>query len=255
MYKKTIIAIIVLIAFAGCKQSSSPSATKGTGPIPFVSGSWVGSNYAATFQICKVVTNYADSTSSSGEQALVSLWDSSTSVPIAGGTVDINSTALPQVNHSFDGGGINYELSTAASQTVPMVFDGSQLVFSVSGSSSFAALADTLNFVNKEMSITVPGIGDTVSKGAGFALAWSHVASSPNTVVIQIIGDSSYSENVVSDNGAFTITSAMLTGFSSGNNIEVVATRITYLDKTAPDGRNYAMASFSRVCNFYPLKP
>ncbi len=69
------------------------------------------------------------------------------------------------------------------------------------------------------------------------------------------MGDSSYSEQVVPDNGSFTITSAMIAGFSSGYDLQAIVTRITYVEGADALGRNYAMASYSRMCNFYPVTP
>ena len=254
MLRKSLSLLVCLLGVQACTQSGAPPVPRSK-TIPFTSAAWTAANYSATFQVSKTLTKGLDSATFADEEAAITLWDSGTTV--SGGTVTINGTTVPSVDESSHGGGTYYALSSPLGQTVPIAFDGSKLVFAASGSTQFAALKDSLYYVNKEMAITSPGVADTLSKSAGFTIAWSHNSGSGNTVVIQLIaiGDTAYDEEVVSDNGSFTITPAMLTNFGTKEDLQVMLTRITYIDTTASDGRLYAMASYSREVDHHYLKP
>ena len=256
MNKTTIPAIvIILMVIGGCQHSTTPLSS-GNRVIPFASATWNANNYAATFLIYQEATKGLGTSAFSDSDALVMLWDSGSSVN--GGTVKINSTIVPTVDHTSGGGGINYELSSLSGQIVPMTCNGSQLIFSASGSADFSALADTLDFVNKKMNITAPAIGDSISKSAGFTLSWGYNGGSTNTVVLQLSahGDTAFYETALaSDNGSYSVPPGVLSDFAAGDTLAVSLTRITYLDKTASDGRLYAMASYSRELDYHYLKP
>ena len=254
-----LVAIASMAGTVGCKQDSQPPMSvsntqhKGGG-IPFTEQWGVTGNLAATFQVDNSVTNYADSTSASGAEAVVYLWDSASSVAVSGGTVSINGSAMPTMDHSVDGDGIYYLLNAGNSETVPMVYDGSPLIFSVSGNSNFSALRDTIAYVNRQLTLSSPALYDTLQKSSGFTISWPHNSGSMDTVAIELIGTSYYVTGT-SDNGSFTVTSSMLSGFTTGTLINVAVTRINYKYATDVNGRQYVMACYSTENDEHPLKP
>lgn len=258
--KKLILAagIILAMGTGGCKQNSQPNlsgtAAKHGGPIPFTEG-WSGGNLSATFEIDNCLTHYADSFETDGAVALAYLWDSSSSASVSGGTVALNGTSMPTVDHSADGDGVYYSFNSGAGQTVPMKYDASSLVFSVSGNSNFAALSDSISYVNKKMTLSAPGIADSLSASSGFTISWPHVSGSVDTIAIELHGDTSTYLTSTSNNGSFSVTPAMLSNFGAGTTITVAVTRITYKYATASDGRNYVLACYSCENDEHPLKP
>ena len=252
-------AVCAFFGIAGCKQNTQPGVNSIAkkvqgGGIPFIQGS-SGLNYAGTFQVDNTVGHDVDSFESSASEALVYLWDTSSSVPVSGGTVTVNGTSIPTMDHSADGNGVYYMANSANGQTVPMAYDGSKLIFSVAGNSNWAALKDTISYTNKQMSLSAPGIADTLSASSGFTISWPYNTGSTDTVVVQLIGDTSYYVASTSDNGSYTVTPAMLSGFSTGSTLKVLVTRITYKYATASDGRVYVMGCYSREDDEHPLKP
>jgi|GEM_PF-5478461 len=254
------IVIVSIFGIVSCKQSSQPGTTgtntqhKGGG-IPFTAQWGTTGNLAATFQIDNNITHYPDSTSSSGSESEVYLWDSASSVAVSGGTVTINGTSIPTMDHTADGDGLYYMLNSGNGQTVPMLYNGSQLIFAVSGNSNFAALKDTIAYVNKQVTISSPALYDSLSASAGFTITWPHNSGSTDTMSVELIGDTSYYVKGTPDNGTFSVTPTMLTGFSTGSQISVIVTRITYKYATASDGRQYVMACYSAENDIHGLKP
>ena len=260
--KRILLSFVVMSFFgiAGCKQNSQPSMIGSStqhkgGGIPFTSEWGATGNLAATFQIDNSVTNYADSVSASGAEAVAYLWDSASSVAVSGGTVSINGTTMPTMDHSADGNGIYYLMNSGNSETVPMAYDGSQLIFSVSGNSNFSALTDTIAYVNKQLSLSSPVLYDTLQKSSGFTISWPYNSGSTDTIAIELIDDTSYYVTGTYDNGSFTVTSSMLTGFPTGSLINVAVTRIKYKYATDANGRQYVMACYSSENDEHPLKP
>jgi hypothetical protein len=249
---------ICLLFVMGCKSSTTSPSLVSTitkkGGIPFSVG-WAGTNYAATFQLNNINTNYPDGLSNSSSEAIVYLWDSTSNVSVSGGTVSINSTSVPSIDHSADGGGVYYQLNTGNSQTVPILYNGSSLAFNVAGTVAFPALTDTINYVNRQMALTAPATTDSLSASTGFTISWNHNSGSTNTVVVELIGDTSYYQTTTTNNGSFTVTPTMLTGFSTGSTIEVSVMRMNYKEASDTYGRNYVMANYSTELDYHPLNP
>ncbi len=259
--KRILLSFVVMSFFgiAGCKQNTQPGtnsiAKKGlNGPVPFISGS-TGLNYSGTFQVDNTPGHDIYGYATSASEAIVYLWDTSSSVPVSGGTITVNGTSIPTIDHSADGNGLYYMANSANGQTVPMHYDGSQLIFSVAGNSNWGAFTDTISYVNKQMSLSAPAIGDTLSASSGFSISWSHNSGSTDTIAVQLIDDSSYYVTTTADNGSFTVTPAMLTGFSTGSTISVLVTRITYKYATASDGRVYVMGCTTCEDDDHALNP
>jgi hypothetical protein len=178
--------------------------------------------------------------------AEVDLWDTVDLVPVSGGSVTMNGTALSLINMTSYGGGKYYQLSSALGQTVPFSYSGGQLIFSATGSSSFAALADTFAYVNKDMNITSPSIySPAISKSAGFTLTWGYNSGSTDTIMVNVYDDSSGGIiRMCSDNGSTTFTSTDLASFKTGE-LHISVSRMSYKYATDGSGRQYVMAAYT----------
>ena len=211
---------------------------------------------SSTFETNKETVANPDSSNVVLEHAEVDLWDSTDQGPVNGGTVTMNGTPITPVDYTADSGGYSYILDIAAGQTVPISFSGGPLVFSVSGSSKFVALTDTTTFPNRDMNVTAPGIGATVSKSSGFTINWSNNVGSSQTIVIRVSGDTTGAvQYITTDNGSLTVPSTDLSAFTTGGRCRVSVSRISYKYTTDTYGRTYVMAAWTTSTIYHYMVP
>jgi hypothetical protein len=178
--------------------------------------------------------------------AELDLWDSSDRVSVDGGAITMNGAPLSLVDMTSHNGGKYYELSSALGQTVPFSYSGGQLIFSVSGSASFAALTDTFAYVNRDMNVTSPSeISPALSKSRGFSITWDYSAGSADTIRVTVTDDSAGGViRYCPDNGSTTISASDLASFKTGT-LNISVARYSYKLATDAFGRKYGMAAFT----------
>ncbi len=234
--KKGICLPLILAAIWGCAQTTSPN--------------WYAQNYAATFFVDKWTMTNVDGSSGSDKQVSVTLWNPSSHVPVSGGTVTLNSTVIPFSASSSASNGFDYQLDQAAGQSVPISLNGSPLVISVSGSSQFSALTDSIAFPNQDIIVTAPAVGRTISKSSDLTIKWDYIPGSSDSITISVFVavDSIPFGNAVgsftiADNGSFTVPASTFSSFNTGDGVTISVKR--YDEKYGEDllGRRYIMES------------
>lgn len=176
--------------------------------------------------------------------AEVFLFHPDSAASIDGGTVSYNGVTLTRRDHSPDG--VYYANSTNASQAVPLSWSSSSNVFSVSGSTAFAALADTIASPGAEVSVSAPTVTDSLSKAAGFSVSWNNGGAIGDTIVISVDDGSNGFNVITADDGSEFISSSMLSALVANHALRVTVTRVRY--EISTDGqRSWCIAAYSTV--------
>jgi hypothetical protein len=248
--KKGMFLPIALTVVWGCAQSTSPN--------------WYQQNIAASFFVDKWRMTAVDGTTASDKQVNVSFGNPDIHLPVSGGTVTMNSTMIPYSSISNDSIGYTYQLDSAAGQSVPILFNGSPLVFSVSGSSQFAALTDSITFPNEDMNVTAPAVGAKISKSSDLTVRWDYVPGGVDSItLIVFVADDSDSVPLgnevafftIGDNGSLTVPASTFSSFPAGEGLTISVKRYNEKYGVDPLGRRYLMESSTVSYINYLLVP
>jgi hypothetical protein len=219
----------------GCAQSVSIN-----GPAPINGGA---------FNVYKSVVTDTNGIPFFDEEAIVSLYDSG--ILVSGGAVTIDSMVIPPWGNTI----VSYQLDSASGQSVPILLNGAQVVFSVSGSSQYPPLRDSVTFPNRDMKVTAPTAGATVSKSAGFSVTWDYVPNSSDSIELDVVKESTGGNTIynIADNGSFMVPASALSVFNTGDwvLISMYRHKITYgVDKL---GHQYDMEAWSKSSSYHRM--
>ncbi len=242
---KWIFLPLVLTTLWGCSQSMAPV--------------YYSRPIVARFEAYKLTdTNeYMKSMSNSEIGASATLWSTASADPVFGGAVQMNSTMLPFSTAYL------VDSSQTGGPSLPISFNGGPVVFSISGSSQFPALTDSITFPSRDIHVTSPSAGSAISQSAGFTITWDYTPGSTDSIVISYgapvgidavvsnqpmidSGSGLYSTGFATgDNGSFTVPPSALSDFITGDQLSIEVTR--YREKYGMDklGHKYIMEAYT----------
>ena len=237
---RTLAFVVVSILISSCSEPTASDSLDVS-----------NSNTTASFELDR--THYRTARGETvADNADVTLWNRNTTFGVNGGRVYLSGTELPWL-------GAPYQNYTPAGErlAIPLYFDGRYHVFTVSGSSEFAAMSDSIRSPGAPLTVISPTPIDTISRSAGFTILWNATGAEAAYVWIsdtsRTIGHQNFATST-DDDGSLTLTPSDLSTLIEGP-INVAIYCGNHKSVHGANGRDYDLRISESYIVFLNLKP